>query len=113
MMKSLELGHGEGLGLYNVPKNSQDFFACVDTCCMCKSDHSFLLHPKSKCPFFPHQSHMNLMKNGKVKFFQTLKNRMTVHNYTNCTIKTVGSFQLHNYFYKRIQVAVAYYMNKL
>ncbi len=42
MMKRLELGHEEGLGLYNVPKNSQDFFACVDAPCM------------SKCPlFFP------------------------------------------------------------
>jgi hypothetical protein len=29
MMKHLELGHEEELGIYNVPKNSQDFFACV------------------------------------------------------------------------------------
>lgn len=29
MMKRLELGHEEEPGIYNVPKNSQDFFACV------------------------------------------------------------------------------------
>jgi hypothetical protein len=79
MMKRLELGHEEELGLYNVPKNSQGFFASVDAPCMCKFDHSFLLHPKSKCPLFsPPKSYecilpifqiLNSMKNGKVKFF--------------------------------------------
>lgn len=40
-------------------KESRFFCLCVDAPCMCKFDHSFLLHPKSKCPLFFPKSHMN------------------------------------------------------
>ncbi len=61
MMKRLELGHEEELGLHNVPKNSQDFFACVEkmplVCVSLITHFSFI--PSPNAPFFPHTSHMN------------------------------------------------------
>jgi len=86
-------------------KQSRFFCLCVDAPCMCKFDHSFLLHPKSKCPLFSptkviwihstYLSNLEFDEEGEVKFFQTLKfyDRPQLHQLHN---QNGGKFSFHN-----------------
>jgi hypothetical protein len=84
---------------------------CVNALFTCNFDHSFLLHPKVQMPPFfslttliwmhsAYLSHFKFTEKQQVdQILKNLKNLMTSHNYTNCTLKN-GKFS----FIKQISI---------